>query len=93
MGMSRLFMVSRTLAYTGAAERGPPSGLVVDLMWAHATAEDRLEHIRAASSADRVDLVFFISAHDEREAADQADRLCARAAGAGSTLGAQLHRI
>ena len=49
------------------------SSVIVDMVWLVATAEDRLEHVRAHSSPDRITLVFFLKAGDV-EAAQTAGR-------------------
>jgi hypothetical protein len=88
-------MVHRTLVRDGVGERTPPAGLVVDLIWVHARTDDRLEHVRAVTSADRVDLVLFIDAPtgDGGDGADRAaDRVCRKALAASATFsGWRLH--
>jgi hypothetical protein len=86
-----MFMVSRTLLLPGETERAPPPATVVDLIWAHAIPDDKLEHVRASTSTERIDLVLFIDAVDGDEAAALADRLCARAAGSGPRPGGPGH--
>jgi hypothetical protein len=80
-------MVRRTLPVTGEVERVPRPGIVADLIWAHATPDDKLQHVRANTSIEQVDIVLFIDAGDGDEAAALADRLCARATAAGTISG------
>jgi hypothetical protein len=84
-------MVSRSLLLSGEAERAPPPDVVVDLIWAHATPADKLEHVRASTTVGRVDLVLFIDANDGHEAAALADRVCARATASGSIADGRAH--
>lgn len=84
-------MISRTLLVDGETEPAPPAGLLVDLMWAHATAVDRLEHVRAVTSTSRIDIVFFIDAPGDgapgrNEAVRTADRVCRQAIAASAVL-------
>jgi hypothetical protein len=52
---------------------------VVDVLWAHAGAEDRLEHIRGRPGEGRVDLVLFFRTVDGADPARSAAELIARA--------------
>ncbi|QMU72010.1 hypothetical protein [Streptacidiphilus sp. P02-A3a] len=37
----------------------PSKGQILDILWAHATQADQLEHVSAHSCSDRVHLLFF----------------------------------
>jgi hypothetical protein len=54
------------------------SSVIVDMVWLTATAEDRLEHVRAHSGPDRITLVFFLKACDMGSAQTASRRLSDR---------------
>jgi hypothetical protein len=59
-------------------ETSPPgdrdAAEVTDIVWAHATAADRLEHVRGHAHVDRVELLLFLR-QDPQDVPDHARRL------------------
>ncbi|MEY9966638.1 hypothetical protein ABIA33_004703 [Streptacidiphilus sp. MAP12-16] len=51
---------------------------VVDILWAHATAADHLEHARAHAHPSRVDLLLFLRETADQDPQHQAATLLAR---------------
>jgi hypothetical protein len=67
---------------------------IADILWAHATEADRLEHVAGVSHRDHVDLLLFLrqNAHDPSDLGDVlATALLARCHAASPLLGAAFH--
>ena len=70
----------------------PPAALDVDhevvvgILWAHASSEDGLQHVRARAGPGRVDVAFFLTAETPADALNTVQRLCQRATNASALL-------
>ncbi|WP_460494213.1 hypothetical protein [Dactylosporangium cerinum] len=60
--------------------------VLVGILWAHATSEDGLQHVRARAGPGRVDVAFFLTASTPTDAFGAARRLCQRAISASALL-------
>ncbi|SDZ35341.1 hypothetical protein SAMN05421504_113101 [Amycolatopsis xylanica] len=70
-------MASVALAATGGARHHDMTAdVVVDLLWALAEPDSGLEHVRAATSPGRVDVILFSIAENALSAAEAGARLC-----------------
>lgn len=91
---SRYVVAARLVAAADADPDVSPA-IVVDLVWAHARAADRLDHVRAraADAPGLLNVVLILRAADAPEALAKAGGLCARAAGRPALSGWSLDRI
>lgn len=55
------------------------AAILLDLLWAHATEGDRIEHIRIRAGPERVAVVLFLGAGSEQESRAAVTRLLATA--------------
>lgn len=80
-------MISATLGVrTEAADRSLPAGVAVDLLWAAARPEDRLEHVYCEPADGRLDFVFFVRSLSVAAACDAVAAICRRATATAPAL-------
>ncbi|GAB2745673.1 hypothetical protein [Kitasatospora kifunensis] len=79
--MNARYVVAVQLTGPPARDRNPHPATVVDLLWAHATTADRLDHVRAPAlvTADELELVVLLRAESASDAARTAEGLFSRA--------------
>ncbi|MGW5346693.1 hypothetical protein [Streptomyces sp. NPDC004050] len=78
--------VHLTLTQTGGgAVDESQAHALVDLLWAHATPECGIEHIRARTSPDGIEIILFIRAVNTDTAQAKAGRRLAEALASGAT--------
>ncbi|GAB2745582.1 hypothetical protein [Kitasatospora kifunensis] len=79
--MNARYVVATHLTGPPARDRNPRPATVVDLVWAHATTADRLDHVRvqAPATAGELELVVLLRAETAADAIRAAQGLCARA--------------
>ncbi|MFC9266086.1 hypothetical protein ACFT25_40480 [Streptomyces hydrogenans] len=81
---------------TGRPGAEPPAvgaGLIHDLLWAHASPADGLEHIRVRSLPHGMDVVLFLAAGSDEAALRSADVLMERFRGPLSRHGLTGHIV
>lgn len=75
-GFVYLAMISITLsAPSGSGHREIERNLVIDTLWATAERGDRLEHLFAQVVPGRIDIVVFVMAENQQQAAHAAERI------------------
>ncbi|MDH6118907.1 hypothetical protein [Kitasatospora sp. GAS204B] len=79
--MTARYVVAAHLTGPPARHRNPHPATVVDLVWAHATTADGLDHVRvqALVTADELELVVLLRAETAADAVRTAEGLFGRA--------------
>ncbi|MFI9324846.1 hypothetical protein ACIGXI_34410 [Kitasatospora aureofaciens] len=79
--MNARYVVATHLTGPATRDRNPHPAAVVDLVWAHATTADRLDHVRvrAPVTAHELDLIVLLRAATAADAVRTAEGLFARA--------------
>ncbi|MDH6107838.1 hypothetical protein P3T36_006450 [Kitasatospora sp. MAP12-15] len=79
--MNARYVVATHLTGPPARDRNPHPATVVDLVWAHATTADGLDHVRvqAHATAGELELVVLLRAETASDAIRAAEGLCTRA--------------
>jgi hypothetical protein len=71
-----MYMTTVRLCATGRANLEVDGALVHDALWARATPEARLEHMRVVVRPGRVDIAIFCRSAGEQQASSSAIRAC-----------------